>query len=369
MNEEVFALKATLQDLKDKLQEIRRYLDLASQEQEVEAINRKMAAADFWDCQSEAQTTVERLKILKKVVEPWHHADRACADLVEFLDMVDENQIESLKDLAVDVQKVRQEVENLEFQRLFTDPFDPNNAIISINAGAGGTEACDWAQMLFRMYTRYCEQHDQKIQMIDLMEGEGAGIKSATFIAQGPYAYGYLKAESGVHRLVRISPFDANKRRHTSFASVDVIAEVEDTPEVEIKEADLRIDAYRAGGAGGQHVNKTSSAIRITHIPTGIVVQCQNERSQGQNKAVAMNVLRARLYERYRQEQESELARKYGPKKKIEWGSQIRSYVFHPYSMVKDHRTDVETSNVQAVMDGDLDEFIHVYLKQHVSKI
>lgn len=194
-----------------------------------------MAAADFWDCQSEAQTTVERLKILKKVVEPWHHADRACADLVEFLDMVDENQIESLKDLAVDVQKVRQEVENLEFQRLFTDPFDPNNAIISINAGAGGTEACDWAQMLFRMYTRYCEQHDQKIQMIDLMEGEGAGIKSATFIAQGPYAYGYLKAESGVHRLVRISPFDANKRRHTSFASVDVIAEVEDTPEVEIK--------------------------------------------------------------------------------------------------------------------------------------
>jgi len=201
------------------------------------------------------------------------------------------------------------------------------------------------------------------------MQGEEAGIKSATFIVQGPHAYGYLKAECGVHRLVRISPFDANKRRHTSFASVDVIAEVDDVPEVEINDADLRIDAFRAGGAGGQHVNKTSSAIRITHIPTGIVVQCQNERSQGQNKAVAMKVLRARLYERYRREQEAELAKKYGPKKKIEWGSQIRSYVFHPYTMVKDHRTAVETSNGQAVMDGDLDEFIHVYLRQNVSRV
>ncbi len=328
-----------------------------------------MTAPDFWDRQSEAQKTVERLKVLKKVVDPWHHANRSCQDLAELLDMVDENQAESLKELAEEVKKVAQEVENLEFQRLFTDPFDPNNAIVSINAGAGGTEACDWAQMLFRMYTRYCEQHDYKVEMIDMMQGEEAGIKSATFFVEGPQAYGYLKAEAGVHRLVRISPFDANKRRHTSFASVDVIAEVDDVPEVVINEADLRIDAYRAGGAGGQHVNKTSSAIRLTHIPTGIVVQCQNERSQGQNKAVAMKVLRARLYERYRQEQESELAKKYGPKKKIEWGSQIRSYVFHPYTMVKDHRTDVETSNGQAVMDGDLDEFIQVYLKQNVSKV
>lgn len=328
-----------------------------------------MAAPDFWDRPQEAQSTVERLKVLKKVVEPWHHADRSCQDLAEFLDMVDENQPDSLAELAEEVKKVAHEVESLEFQRLFTDPFDPNNAIVSINAGAGGTEACDWAQMLFRMYTRYCEQHDYKVQVVDMMQGEEAGIKSVTFMAEGPYAYGYLKAECGVHRLVRISPFDANKRRHTSFASVDVIAEVDDVPEVEIKEADLRIDAYRAGGAGGQHVNKTSSAIRLTHIPTGIVVQCQNERSQGQNKAVAMKVLRARLYERYCQEQESELAKKYGPKKKIEWGSQIRSYVFHPYTMVKDHRTSVETSNGQAVMDGDLDEFIHVYLKQNVSKL
>jgi len=328
-----------------------------------------MAASDFWDRQQEAQATVERLKVLKKVIEPWNKANQSCRDLPELLDMVDENQADSLKELHEEVKKVAHEIENLEFQRLFTDPFDPNNAIISINAGAGGTEACDWAQMLFRMYTRYCEQHDYKVQVVDLMQGEEAGIKSVTFLAEGPYAYGYLKAECGVHRLVRISPFDSNKRRHTSFASVDVISEVEDIPEVEVKEADLRIDAYRAGGAGGQHVNKTSSAIRLTHIPTGIVVQCQNERSQGQNKAVAMKVLKARLYERYCQDQESELAKKYGPKKKIEWGSQIRSYVFHPYSMVKDHRTDVETSNTDTVMDGDLDEFIHVYLKQNVSKV
>lgn len=328
-----------------------------------------MAASDFWDHPQEAQATVERLKVLKRVVESWHQAERSCLDLSELLDMVDEHQADSLRELAGDVQQVKKQVENLEFQRLFTDPFDPNNAIISINAGAGGTEACDWAQMLFRMYTRYCEQHDYSVQMIDVMEGEEAGIKSATFIAQGPYAYGYLKAESGVHRLVRISPFDSNKRRHTSFASVDVISEVDDVPEVEVREEDIRIDAYRAGGAGGQHVNKTSSAIRITHIATGIVVQCQNERSQGQNKAMALKVLKARLFERYRQEQEAELSKKYGPKKKIEWGSQIRSYVFHPYTMVKDHRTAVETSNGQAVMDGDLDEFIQAYLKRNVSKV
>lgn len=328
-----------------------------------------MAASDFWDRPQEAQATVERLKVLKRVVASWQEADRSCLDLAELLDMVDEHQADSLRELVGDVQKVKKQVEDLEFQRLFTDPFDPNNAIISINAGAGGTEACDWAQMLFRMYTRYCEQHDYSVQMIDMMQGDEAGIKNATFIAQGPYAYGYLKAECGIHRLVRISPFDSNKRRHTSFASVDVISEVDDVPEVEIREEDVRIDAYRAGGAGGQHVNKTSSAIRITHIATGIVVQCQNERSQGQNKAVAFKVLKARLFERYRQEQEAELSQKYGPKKKIEWGSQIRSYVFHPYTMVKDHRTAVETSNGQAVMDGDLDEFIQVYLKQNVSKI
>jgi len=327
-----------------------------------------MAAANFWERQQEAQATVERLKVLKKVVDPWHRAHQTCSDLIELLAMVDGNQEESLKELQDEVAKLSREVELLEFQRLLSGPYDPNNAIVSINSGAGGTEACDWAQMLYRMYTRWAEQHDYTVQMVDLMQGEEAGIKSATFIVQGAYAYGYLKAESGVHRLVRISPFDANKRRHTSFASMDVIAEVDDIPEVEIRDEDIRVDAFRAGGAGGQHVNKTSSAIRITHLATGIVTQCQNERSQTQNKQVAMKVLKARLYERLRQEKEAALATQYGPKKKIEWGSQIRSYVFHPYSMVKDHRTDFETSNVDAVMDGKLDEFIESYLKQNVTK-
>ena len=327
-----------------------------------------MSRSDFWDRQQEAQQTVERLKVLKKLIDPWRKAHQSSNDLLELLGMVDENQAESLKELQLEVGKLSRDVESLEFQRLLSGPFDPNNAIVSINAGAGGTEACDWAQMLYRMYARWAEQHDYAVQMVDLMQGEEAGIKSMTFIVQGGYAYGYLKAESGVHRLVRISPFDANKRRHTSFASVDVIAEVDDIPEIEIKEADIRIDAYRAGGAGGQHVNKTSSAIRITHLATGIVTQCQNERSQFQNKQVALKVLKARIYERLLREKETALSAQYGPKKKIEWGSQIRSYVFHPYTMVKDHRTDVETSDGDAVMNGDLDEFIQVFLKQNVSK-
>lgn len=328
-----------------------------------------MAATGFWDRPQEAQETIERLKLVKKIIEPWQKAAKTAADLSELLELLDENQEESFKEMESEVSRLAHEIETLEFQRLLADPIDSHNAIVSINAGAGGTESCDWASMLLRMYLRWAEQHSYQTQMVDLLAGEGAGIKNVTFIVSGPYAYGYLKAESGVHRLVRISPFDANKRRHTSFASLDVIAEVEDIPEIEIKENELRIDTYRAGGAGGQHVNKTSSAVRLTHLPTGIVVQCQNERSQHQNKEVAMKILKARLYERYRQEREASLKAQYGEKKKIEWGSQIRSYVFHPYTLVKDHRTNVETSNGQAVMDGDLDLFIQNYLKQRASSI
>ncbi len=328
-----------------------------------------MSQSGFWDRPADAQATVDQLKQLKRIVEPWQKAHQETSDLKEYVTLIDSNDEKSFSELEIQLKKLVHEVELLEFQRLLSDPLDPNSAIVSINAGAGGTESCDWANMLFRMYTRYAEKNGFAVEMIDLLSGEEAGIKNATFFVKGAYAYGYLKAERGVHRLVRISPFDANKRRHTSFASVDVIAEVEGvTIDFEIPDSELRIDTFRAGGAGGQHVNKTSSAIRITHLPSGIVVQCQNERSQLQNKQTAMKVLRARLYERKRQEEDAELKSKYGEKKEISWGSQIRSYVFHPYTMVKDHRTSCETSNGQAVMDGSLDQFIQAYLKQNVKK-
>ncbi len=239
---------------------------------------------------------------------------------------------------------------------------DPNNSIVSINAGAGGTEAQDWAAMLLRMYLRYCELKGFKTELIDHQDGEEAGIKSAMFTGEGEYAYGYLKAEVGIHRLVRLSPFDAGNRRHTSFASVFVYPQVDDSIVIDIKDDELRIDTFRARGAGGQHVNKTSSAVRITHLPTGIVVQCQNERSQYKNKATAMKVLRARLYERELKERAEEMEKLEKTKKEIAWGSQIRSYILHPYKMVKDHHTNLEVSNVEAVLDGELDEFIQAYL-------
>lgn len=325
-----------------------------------------MSQPNFWDRPQEAQSVVEKLKILKKVVDPWKKGHRDVADVAELLGMLDENQGEEIADIRAEIERLIREVDNLEFQRLLSGPNDSRSAILSLNAGAGGTESCDWAEMLLRMYLRWAEKHDYKMQIVDVLSGEEAGIKSATVMIQGPYAFGYLKAEVGVHRLVRISPFDSNKRRHTSFASVDVIAEVDDAVEIEVKDADLRIDTYRAGGAGGQHVNKTESAVRITHLPTKVVVQCQNERSQHQNKQVAMKLLKARLYERRMKEKDQEMKNQYGDKMEIAWGSQIRSYVFHPYTMVKDHRTDVETSNGQAVMDGDLDEFIQGYLKKTV---
>ena len=327
-----------------------------------------MAQSGFWDRPVEAQTTVDNLKRLKRIVEPWQKARQEADDLKELVTLLHEEGDEtSLGELEEQLKQLAHDVELVEFQRLLSDPIDPNAAIVSINAGAGGTESCDWASMLLRMYTRYAERSGFGFEMIDFLPGEEAGIKNVTFFVRGPYAYGYLKAERGVHRLVRISPFDANKRRHTSFVSVDVIAEVEGVSvDFEIPESELRIDTFRAGGAGGQHVNKTSSAVRITHVPTGIVVQCQNERSQLQNKQTAMKVLKARLYERKRQEEEIKLKSKYGEKKEIAWGSQIRSYVLHPYTMVKDHRTDFETSNGQAVLDGEIEGFIEAYLKKNI---
>ena len=343
--------------------------DLDNKEKEVDALNHKMSEAGFWDRPAEAQDTIARLKLLKPVVDSWHACQREMNELKEYADLLGEQDKDSLPELEKQVARLSHEVDALEFKRLLGEPEDPNNAIVSINAGAGGTESCDWASMLFRMYLRWAEKKGFQTEVVDLLQGEEAGIKSTTFYVRGAYAYGYLKAECGVHRLGRISPFDSNKRRHTSFASVDAIAEVEDDVDIEIKDEEIKIDTFRASGAGGQHVNKTESAIRITHIPTGIVTQCQNERSQYKNKQMALKILKARLYERRRKEEEEKNMQKYGEKKEIAWGSQIRSYVFQPYTLVKDHRTGYETSNGQEVMDGELDAFMEVYLKQNIKKV
>lgn len=293
----------------------------------------------------------------------WQQLEKKQGEISLLLDLAEEeNDEETLNEVSVEIDQLVNDIEQLELRRMLGGGDDGKNAIMTIHPGAGGTESQDWAEMLFRMYLRYAQIQKYSAKIMDLQGGDEAGIKSATIEISGSYAYGHLKAEAGVHRLVRISPFDANKRRHTSFASVFVYPEVEEDIEVNIQPSDLRIDTYRASGAGGQHVNKTSSAVRITHLPTGIVVQCQNERSQHQNKANAMKILTARLYQKKKEEEAIKLEKIEKKKKDIAWGSQIRSYVFHPYNMVKDHRTEVETSNIQGVMDGYLEPFIKAYL-------
>jgi len=284
-------------------------------------------------------------------------------ELEGLLEITEEADAVSLKHLSEELEKFAKKVELLEFQKLLSGPDDANGAILSINAGAGGTESCDWVSMLLRMYTRWSEDQRYKVEMIDILSGEEAGVKNVTLLIQGEFAYGYLKAENGVHRLVRISPFDANKRRHTSFASVEVIPEVEEDIKIDVKEQDLRVDVFRSGGKGGQGVNTTDSAVRITHLPTGIVAQCQNERSQLKNKATALKVLKSRLHEREMERREEVAQKNYNEKREIAWGSQIRSYVLHPYNLVKDHRTDFETSNATAVLNGDITAFLEAYLR------
>jgi len=329
-----------------------------------------MSAPGFWDNQEEASKTVKQLKTLKSSVEPWESAYVRYHELKELSDILKEEDTQLSQELSGGIDKLQLELQRLDFAVILGGKFDRNSAILSINAGAGGTESCDWAGMLFRMYSRYAERKGFSLKTTDILFGEEAGIKNITVLIEGEYAYGYLKAERGVHRLVRISPFDANKRRHTSFASVDVIPVIEDASEIKIEDKDLTIDTFRASGPGGQHMQKTDSAVRITHNPTGIVVQCQNERSQYQNKQTALKILLARIYELETRRKEEELQKQYGSqKKKIEWGSQIRSYVLHPYNMVKDHRTDCETGDTAGVLDGDLDDFIDAYLKKQPSGI
>jgi len=329
-----------------------------------------MSHPKFWDSQEASARVVKQLKSLKLAVEPWGSAFGKYQELKELAEILKDEDKELVTDLSRNINSLLNELDKLEFKALLGGEFDRNSAILSINAGAGGTESCDWAKMLLRMYSRYAENQGYKVETIDILFGEEAGIKNVTVLIEGEYAYGYLKAERGVHRLVRISPFDANKRRHTSFASVDVIPELEEDTEVKIEGKDLVIDTFRASGPGGQHMQKTDSAVRITHLPTGIVAQCQNERSQYQNKQTALRILKARLYELEREKKEQELLKAYaGEKKKIEWGSQIRSYVMHPYNMVKDHRTNYETGDANKVMDGGIDEFIEAYLKSQKSKV
>jgi len=303
----------------------------------------------------------------KDKINLYENLEREVEDVATLWELALEEDDASLEDeIGKTVRKLQKQIERLELEILLNGPYDRNNAIITLHSGAGGTESQDWVQMLYRMYVRWAERRGYKVETLDLLPGEEAGIKSVTFSVVVENTYGYAKCEKGVHRLVRISPFDASGRRHTSFASVDVIPEVSEETEVEINPDDLRVDTYRASGAGGQHVNKTSSAVRITHLPTGIVVQCQSERSQIQNRAFAMRILQAKLLELKRKQQEEELAEIRGELNEIAWGSQIRSYVFHPYSMVKDHRTNYETGNVNAVMDGEIDEFITAYLQHNV---
>jgi len=328
-----------------------------------------MAAPDFWDDNEKAQKMIAEANAVKDVIDRYKELASECEDLEVMVQLAEEENDEAMADEAAQaVAALSKKLEDFELQLLLNQPYDRLNAILELHPGAGGTESQDWAEMLLRMYRRWAEKRGFKVEVMDYLPGDEAGVKSVTLLIKGYNAYGYLKAEKGVHRLVRISPFDASGRRHTSFVSCDIMPEIEDDTEVEIRTEDLRIDTYRSSGAGGQHINTTDSAVRITHIPTGIVVSCQTERSQISNRDRAMKMLRSKLYEKKIEEQMKHLAEIRGEQTDIAWGAQIRSYVFHPYSMVKDHRTSAETGNVGAVMDGDLDLFIDAFLRKQIKQ-
>ena len=340
------------------------HFDIANLEAELNKLEAKTTEQNFWEDASNSSKVLKRITELKNKVTTYNAVQKELESLIEINNLLQEEKDEELeKELEKGVHSAEKEIEKLEISTLLSGKYDSNNAIVTLHPGAGGTEAQDWAEMLYRMYTRWATANGFSVEELDYLDGEEAGIKSVTFLVSGPYAYGYLKGEQGVHRLVRISPFDAGGRRHTSFASVEVLPEITDDIEIDINPDDLKIDTYRASGAGGQHINKTSSAVRITHIPTNIVVACQTERSQIQNRETAMKMLKSKLLHLKEQEHKETIEELKGIQMDIAWGSQIRSYVFCPYTMVKDHRTGYEVGNVQAVMDGDLNGFMDAYLK------
>ena len=356
-------LKPRLSELSEKLDQMEASLEVSRKEEKIAELEYKMGEPTFWDDAEAAQKINQELVDLKGSVDKYKALREKYDDAATLLEMGLEEKDESMEaDVKAELDAIADGLEALQLEVLLSAPYDANNAILTLHAGAGGTEAQDWTQMLLRMYGRWAERHGFAVETADLLPGDEAGVKSATLFIKGHNAYGFLKSEKGIHRLVRISPFDAQARRHTSFSACDIMPEIDDNVDVNINMSDVRVDTYRASGAGGQHINKTSSAVRMTHEPTGIVVQCQNERSQLQNREQCLKMLRAKLFELEMEKKEAELAKLEGDQQKIEWGSQIRSYVFQPYTMVKDHRTGCETGNVQAVMDGELDPFIRAYL-------
>ena len=358
-----------IEDAQQTLADLSESLDLEGRKKRIAEIDEIISAPDFWNNPEGGQAIMQEKKRLESKVDKYNALAGKMEDLEVMIELAKEEPDADLEQDIVDtLAEITKELDAFELETILNGDYDDNNAILSIHPGAGGTESQDWAEMLYRMYVRWAERHGYKVEVLDYLDGDEAGIKSVTMLIEGENAYGYLKSEKGVHRMVRISPFDASGRRHTSFTAVEVMPEVENDTTIEIDDKDLKVDTYRSSGAGGKHVNKTESAVRITHIPTGIVVQCQNERSQIQNRATAMKMLTSRLVEEKIKQQEAEIARLQGEQQDIGWGSKIRSYVFHPYTLVKDHRTNFEKGNVGAVMDGEIDEFINAWLKQQAAK-
>ncbi len=356
--------KTKLAEIKNLIKDAQAALSIDELKKELDGLKKQMEAPGFWDDNKKANKVNKKIKPIEDKLNQFDKISSRIGDAQAMLEMLEEESDQELEnELSSELEELFADTTDLRLKALLRGEYDASGAILSLHAGAGGTEAQDWVEMLYRMYTRWCEKKNYTVKVLDFLAGDDAGIKSVTFEVIGLNAYGYLKAEKGVHRLVRISPFDSSSRRHTSFASLDVMPDIEDDDtDIQITADEIKVDTYRASGAGGQHVNKTDSAVRLTHLETGIVVQCQNERSQMQNKETAMRMLKAKLIEKRESEKLQELQELKGEMKKIEWGSQIRSYVFHPYSMVKDHRTNEETGNVAAVMDGEIDAFINAYL-------